>query len=88
DAKEKAYVKQLFLEKGISPTSLDNFLTCPWQFFYRNLIALPDVKNINLIFGSAVHKALEYYIKQKNESDVTLEKVMYVFEQSREKKYF
>ncbi len=81
DLKEKEYLKKVFLEKGLSPTSLDNFLTCPWQFFYRNLIALPGIKNPNLIFGSAMHKALEYYVKHSQEDGFTIDAVLLVFEQ-------
>lgn len=79
DAKEKEYLKELFLEKGLSPTSLDNFLVCPWQYFYRNLLELPGIKNANLIFGSVIHKALEYYVKNKKDTDFSREKVLEVF---------
>lgn len=63
DPKNKQYLKQLFFEKGLSVTGLDNFLTCPWKYFFRNLISLPDVKNKHLIFGTAVHAALDSFIK-------------------------
>lgn len=63
DPKNKKYLKQLFFEKGLSVTGLDNFLTCPWKYFFRNLITLPDVKNKSLIFGTAIHSALDSFIK-------------------------
>ena len=63
--KNKEYLKQLFLEKGLSVTGLDNFLLCPWKYFFRNLISLPDVKNKNLILGTAIHAALDYFINSR-----------------------
>ncbi len=60
---DKKYLQSLFLEKGLSVTGLDNFLNCPWKYFFRNLVVLPDVKNKHLIFGTAIHFALESFIK-------------------------
>ncbi|MBI2315221.1 ATP-dependent helicase [Candidatus Daviesbacteria bacterium] len=61
--KDKKYLQGLFLEKGLSATGLDNFIKCPWRYFFRNLVSLPERKDKNLIFGSAVHFALSAYIK-------------------------
>jgi len=66
DPKNKEYLKQLFLEKGLSVTGLDNFLSCPWKYFFRNLVALPDVKNKSLILGTAIHSTLDSFIKLRN----------------------
>lgn len=59
---DKEYVRALFLEQGLSATSLDNYLKCPWHYFYRNLLRLPDVKNKSMVFGTAVHAAINKYI--------------------------
>jgi DNA helicase-2/ATP-dependent DNA helicase PcrA len=40
-------------------TALNNYLSCPLEFYYRNLIRIPSPKNETLEFGSAVHYALE-----------------------------
>ncbi len=40
-------------------TALNNYLSCPLEFYYRNLIRIPSPKNETLEFGSAVHHALE-----------------------------
>lgn len=61
--KDKKYLQSIFLEKGLSVTGLENFLECPWKYFFRNLVILPDVKNKHLIFGTAIHFALEAFIK-------------------------
>jgi len=63
DPKNKEYLKRLFFEKGLSITGIENFLKCPWKYFFRNLVVLPDVKNKYLIFGTAMHEVLDYFIK-------------------------
>lgn len=66
DPKNKKYLQRLFLEKGLSVTGLENFLECPWKYFFRNLVVLPDVKNKYMIFGTVVHSALSSFIKTRN----------------------
>lgn len=49
-----------FLKKfAISVSSLNNFLRCPLQFYYQNIIKVPASKNEYFEFGSAIHFALE-----------------------------
>lgn len=64
--KDKKYLQSLFLEKGLSVTGLENFLSCPWKYFFRNLVILPDVKNKHLVFGTAIHFALDSFIKLRH----------------------
>jgi DNA helicase-2/ATP-dependent DNA helicase PcrA len=40
-------------------TALNNYLKCPLEFYYKNLIRIPSPKNEATEFGSAVHHALE-----------------------------
>ncbi|MFM7223363.1 MAG: ATP-dependent helicase [Bacteroidota bacterium] len=56
------------LEKFVmNVTALNNYLNCPLEFFYHNLIRIPSPKNETLEFGSAVHYALEsFFSKMKN----------------------
>ena len=59
--KEKEFLNQLFLEHGLSVTALNNYLKCPWKYFYTSLIRIPESPNKHLIFGSAIHSALKSY---------------------------
>ena len=43
----------------MSVTHLNNFLKCPLQFYYLNLLRLPSPMPPAAQFGSAIHKALE-----------------------------
>jgi DNA helicase-2/ATP-dependent DNA helicase PcrA len=48
------------LEKFVmNVTALNNYLQCPLEFYYRNLIRIPSPKNEATEFGSAVHHALQ-----------------------------
>jgi len=48
-------------------TALNNYLSCPLEFYYRNLIRIPSPKNETLEFGSAVHYALEMMFNKMKE---------------------
>src|SRR5436190_18937740 len=49
-----------FLDKFVmNVTALNNFLRCPLEFYFKNLIRIPSPKNEATEFGSAVHHALE-----------------------------
>lgn len=50
----------LALDKfSLSVTALSNYLRCPLEFYYKNLIRIPSGKSEALEFGSAVHHALQ-----------------------------
>lgn len=61
--------KEYFLERlrriGLSVTGLNNYISCPWKYFFRNLLQLPEEKNVSQLYGTAIHKALEEYILQR-----------------------
>ncbi len=57
------------LEKfSMNVTALNNYLSCPLEFYYKNLIRIPSPKNETLEFGSAIHYALEsFFTKMKDD---------------------
>jgi DNA helicase II / ATP-dependent DNA helicase PcrA len=58
-------VTSRYAESNISVTLLNNFFECPWKWYFRNFLQLPDVKGASLVFGSALHNVLETIIKNK-----------------------
>lgn len=62
-------VKKEYDTTKVSVTLLNNFFECPWKWYFRNFLQLPDIKTESLVFGSAVHKALETVIKNKQAPD-------------------
>lgn len=49
-------------------TALNNYLKCPLEFYYKNLIRIPSPKNEATEFGSAVHHALEKLFRTMQDS--------------------
>ncbi|HEY4153995.1 MAG TPA: ATP-dependent DNA helicase [Puia sp.] len=50
-------------------TALNNFLNCPLEFYYKNLLRIPSPKNENTEFGSAVHYSLEQLFRNMQENN-------------------
>jgi DNA helicase-2/ATP-dependent DNA helicase PcrA len=67
--KDVAFLRELFDAQGLSVTSLGNYLDCPWKFFYRNLIRIPEAKTNPLMFGTAVHAALKDFFDALREDE-------------------
>ena len=49
-------------------TALNNYLKCPLEFYFKNLIRIPSPKNEATEFGSSVHHALEQLFKKMQEN--------------------
>jgi DNA helicase II / ATP-dependent DNA helicase PcrA len=45
-------------------TALNNYLKCPLEFYFKNLVRIPSPKNEATEFGSAVHYALEQLFRK------------------------
>jgi DNA helicase-2/ATP-dependent DNA helicase PcrA len=43
----------------VSVTLLNNFFECPWKWYFRNYLQLPEPKTESLIFGTVVHAGVE-----------------------------
>lgn len=56
---EEDFVQRLLDKFVLSVTALNNYLYCPLEFYYKNLIKIPSPKNEATEFGSSVHYALE-----------------------------
>src|SRR3989339_430415 len=52
------------LEKFVmNVTALNNYLKCPLQFYFNNLVRVPSGKSESTEFGSAVHHALQKFFQ-------------------------
>ena len=61
DVRDPAFIRELFLKNGLSVTALNNFLQCPWKYFYRNLLRVPEAPSAHQMYGIAVHAALKVF---------------------------
>lgn len=79
--KDRTYLNALFLDRGLSVTHLNNFLNCPWRYFFIDLIRLPLPQSASALFGSAVHAALkEYFEAYRRDEAITAKKAAELFE--------
>ncbi len=51
---------KLLTERGFSATSLNNYLKSPWDYFFRNVLRIPETQAVHMQFGTAMHAVLEY----------------------------
>jgi DNA helicase-2/ATP-dependent DNA helicase PcrA len=72
-AKSETTLKELteivateYAKTNVSVTLLNNFFECPWKWYFRNLLQVPEVKTESLITGSVVHTGIEYLLKHRN----------------------
>ncbi len=55
------FLRDAFLEQGLSATALNNYLDCPWKYFYRNLVRVPEKPTSSSLYGNALHNALRLF---------------------------
>ncbi|MBX4198530.1 ATP-dependent helicase [Candidatus Parcubacteria bacterium] len=78
---DKEYLRSLFLEQGISATALNQYLKCPWDYFFNNLLKIPRAKTKYQMYGTAIHHTLkEFFDKYAKEEDILSELFIETFE--------
>ncbi len=65
---EDEFIDGLLDKFVMNVTALSNYLHCPLEFYYKNLIRIPTGKSEATEFGSAVHHALERLFRKMQES--------------------
>lgn len=56
---EIEFINKLVDDQGLSPTALNNYIDCPWKYFYRNLLRLPEPTENHMLYGTAMHAGVE-----------------------------
>ncbi len=66
---ETDFIKALLDKYVMNVTSLNNYLNCPLEFYFKNLLKIPSGKSESTEFGSAIHFAVQKLFEdmQKNE---------------------
>ncbi len=84
-----SFVKTAFEKYGISVSALNNYLACPWRYFYTNLVRVPSGKDKTLMFGNAVHNAMTYFYKHfKETGEKSCDYLLQAFEKSAKQEMF
>lgn len=64
---EEEFISRILDKFVMNVTALNNYLKCPLEFYFKNLIRIPSPKNEATEFGSAVHHALEKLFRKMQE---------------------
>ena len=57
------FVKSRFLSRPFSATNLNNYLECPWKYFFTGIICIPENRRKQEMYGTAVHAALKSFFE-------------------------
>lgn len=76
-----AAVSEQYTKTKVSVTLLNNFFECPWKWYFRNILQLPEPKTESLMFGTVVHAGIEHVVTAlkkptKKELEATFEKAI------------
>lgn len=61
---EDDFVSNLLEKFVMNVTALNNYLKCPLEFYFKNLVRIPSPKNEATEFGSSIHYALEQLFRK------------------------
>jgi DNA helicase-2/ATP-dependent DNA helicase PcrA len=64
DKTEKEFAEKLLDKFVMNVTALNNYLKCPLNFYFNNLIRIPSGRSEAAEFGSSVHYALEQLFRK------------------------
>ena len=65
---EEEFISSLLDKFVMNVTALNNYLKCPLEFYFKNLVRIPSPKNEATEFGSSVHYALEKLFRKMQDS--------------------
>lgn len=81
DIKSRDYLRGIFLERGLSVSALNNYLSCPWQFFFLNLVRIPKAQERFQLYGTAIHETLKaFFDLYKNGKVLSKKDLLKLFE--------
>jgi DNA helicase-2/ATP-dependent DNA helicase PcrA len=66
---EEDFITALLDRFVMNVTALNNYLKCPLEFYFKNLLRIPSPKNEATEFGSAIHHALQRLFEKMREKN-------------------
>jgi DNA helicase II / ATP-dependent DNA helicase PcrA len=64
---EEDFITRILERFVMNVTALNNYLRCPLEFYFKNLIRIPSPKNEATEFGSSVHFAIQRLFEKMKE---------------------
>lgn len=58
-------VRDHYKDIKISVSMLNNFFECPYKWYFRNFLKIPEIKSVHLSLGTIVHEVIELILKSK-----------------------
>lgn len=49
----------------LSRQQIDDYYTCPKKFYFAHIVKIRLLENYNLVYGTAIHSALDHYFNKK-----------------------
>jgi DNA helicase-2/ATP-dependent DNA helicase PcrA len=77
-------VRTHYTDTKVSVSMLNNFFECPFKWYFRNFLRLPEAKMVHLSLGTVVHSIIEYILKSEKLPNDTDIKVRIKFELEKE----
>lgn len=62
---DREALRTAFFARGLSATALNNYLACPWKYFYVNLLRIPDIEDSRRLYGTSIHATLAWYADRR-----------------------
>ena len=56
---DREVLTKFLADRGISATALNNYLRSPYDYLYRNVLRMPEVQAMPMLFGTALHNVME-----------------------------
>ncbi len=70
----------------ISPSALKDYLGCSLRFYFRRVLGLPEPTSTALVFGKAVHEALQaFWLARWRDGDTAPETITHAFQEAFER---
>lgn len=89
---DQYYLEPILENYKLSVTHLNNYLHCPLNFYFMNLLRIPSGKNASTAYGSAVHEVLDVLFKKyKDQKSVPTESdILHAFDKalSHQREFF
>lgn len=79
----KEFTTEVFRRQGLSVSGLNNYLECPWKYFFINLIRIPEKITDAGLFGNAIHDAINRYVISLKKGDGSKDYLVNSFKESR-----
>lgn len=87
EEERKQWLSEVVQTFPISASSLTLYLHSPKEFYEHNILRIPQETSSGMVFGNAIHTALEYYYASQKQRGMfpSTERVLEVFSKSLEK---